>query len=149
MTHKDRALQLFDQGCNCCQSVCTAYADELGLDHETALKLSSGFGGGMGRLTNTCGVVTGAFMILGLYYGSGRVGDKVTKEQVYDYVRVFAEKFTDRHGTLMCRELLDCDISTPEGHAQAKAQNLFATRCRGFVGDSAEILEEMLTAQER
>ncbi len=144
MNQVERAVARFDEGFNCCQSVFSVYAEELGLDRETALKIATGFGGGMGRMAGTCGVVTGAFMIIGLKYGATDAEDKETKEKTYERVREFAKRFTDRNGALLCKELLDCDISTPEGHERAREQNLFSTRCSQFVKDAAEILNEML-----
>lgn len=147
MDSVDRAVAIFESGFNCSQSVCAAYAEQLGLDRELALKISAGFGGGMGRMAQTCGAVSGAFMILGLKYGPTDPDDKAAKEHTYERIRVFAEQFTARQGSLLCRELLDCDISTAEGLQYARDQKLFTERCPAFVKTAAEILAEMLQEQ--
>ena len=145
MGQVEQAVGNFEKGFNCSQSVCSAYAEQFGLDRQTALKVAAGFGGGMGRLAGTCGVVTGAFMIIGLKYGTVDAKDKEAKEKTYERVREFAKRFTDRHGSILCKELLDCDISTPEGLQSAREQKLFATRCSELVKGAAEILAEMVT----
>ncbi len=97
----------------------------------------------MGRMAGTCGAVTAALMVLGLRYG-GTSPDRDAKEAAYARIREFAARFKARNGSLVCRDLLGCDISTPEGHDSAKERNLFATACPKFVRDAAAILEEML-----
>jgi C_GCAxxG_C_C family probable redox protein len=141
---QEHARDYFEQGFNCAQSVCAAYAEHFGLDREIALRVSAGFGGGMGRLAGTCGAVSGAFMIIGLKYGAVQADDKESKENAYAQVREFAQRFTKRHGSLLCKELLGCDISTPEGYQRAKEEQLFTTRCPQLVQDAAEILEAMM-----
>jgi C_GCAxxG_C_C family probable redox protein len=121
--------------------VLSSYAE--GIDQETALKIASGFGGGMGRMAETCGAVTGAMMILGLRFG-GTTPDREAKESVYARIRDFADRFQARNGSLVCRILIGCDISTPEGYEMAQEKSLFTTTCPKFVRDAAEILEEML-----
>ena len=92
------------------------------MDRETALKIAGGFGGGMGRMAGTCGAVTGAFMVIGLVHSMTKKGDLQQKELSYEYIRKFAEKFRERNGTLVCRELMGVDVSTPEGFAESKAK---------------------------
>lgn len=140
----EQAITNFGQGFNCAQSVCAAYAERFGIDQTTALRMSAGFGGGMGRLAGTCGAVSGALIILGLKYGATRSDDSKAKEETYAQVREFVQRFIDREGSSVCKELLECDISTPEGYAQAKEQKLFSTRCKELVRSAAEVLEEML-----
>ena len=118
-----------------------------GLTKETALKIASGFGGGMGRMAETCGAVTGAMMVLGLRFG-GTTPDREAKERVYAKVREFAEQFKARNGSLVCRDLLGCDISTPEGYSIAQEKKLVSTTCPKFVRDACEILDEMLQRKE-
>lgn len=144
MSQVEEAVARFEKGFNCVQSVFATYASQFGVDSEMALKIAVGFGGGMGRMAGTCGVVSGAFMSIGLKYGAIDAEDKEAKEKTYERVREFAKRFTDRNGSIVCKELLDCDISTPEGYQRAKEQDLFSTRCPQFVRSAAEILEEML-----
>jgi C_GCAxxG_C_C family probable redox protein len=143
MTRIEQAAAYFKQGYSCSQAIMAAYGPSLGSDRDTALKIASGFGGGMGRLAETCGAVTGAFMVLGLEFGSP-TSDRETKEAVYTRVRDFAERFKARHGSICCRDLLGCDLNTPEGAALARVKKLSSTVCPPYVGTAAEILEEML-----
>jgi C_GCAxxG_C_C family probable redox protein len=114
------------------------------MDSETAFKLSCGFGGGMGRMAETCGAVTGAFLLIGLKYGKYKAEDAFSKEKTYELVGEFSDRFKELHGSIKCKELLGCDISTPEGNATAAEKDLHNTLCRGFVADSVELIGEML-----
>lgn len=143
MSNADEAVALFQQGYSCSQAVLAAHAAELGLDRDTALKVAAGFGGGIGRMAETCGVVTGAIMVLGLRHGSARAEDRTAKEKTYERVREFVARFKARHGSSSCRELLGCDLSTPEGFRRVQDQHLTATLCPKFVQSAAEILEEL------
>jgi C_GCAxxG_C_C family probable redox protein len=145
MDRTDAAASRFAEGYNCSQAVLSAYAPILGLAEETALKIASGFGGGMGRMAETCGAVTGALMVLGLKHGTTSP-DREARERVYEQVREFAKRFKARNGSLLCRELLSCDLSTPEGLQQARDADFVSKICPKFVRDAAEILEEMLKA---
>lgn len=144
MTNVENAISLFKKGFRCSQAILSTYATQFGLDQELALRLASPFGGGMGSLGNTCGAVTGAFMVLGLKYGHSKVGELKKKEKANQITKDFVEKFKSRNGSVMCRELLDCDISTPEGRNKAIEEKLFIEICPNLVRDSAEILEELL-----
>jgi C_GCAxxG_C_C family probable redox protein len=144
MNKKTKALAQFDKGFSCSQSVFSAYAEDLGLDQETALKIAGPFGGGMGRKAETCGAVTGALMAIGLKYGATEAEDKETKEKAYALAREFLDRFEARHGSSRCKELLGWDISTPAGHEAAKYRQLFSTLCPKYVADAAEIVGEIL-----
>jgi C_GCAxxG_C_C family probable redox protein len=139
MTAADRAERLFRGTFNCCQSVLGSVAPDLGLDEGTAIRLGTGFGGGMGRMGGVCGAVTGAFLALGLKYGDESASEE-SKERVYRLVRAFVEEFSRLHGSINCRDLLGCEIGTPEGMAEAKEKGLFVTICVRFVRDSVDIL---------
>ena len=109
------------------------------------MRLAAPFGGGMARMGETCGAVTGAFMVIGLQLGNTTAEDQESKERTYQLVREFVRRFAARHGSIKCRELLGCDLSTPEGWQRAREQGLFTTRCREFVRDSAQIVAELLS----
>lgn len=143
-TKVHNAVCLFDQGCNCSQAILATYGEQFGLNREAALKVASGFGGGMGRSALTCGAVSGAFMVLGLKYGPGDAHNKKAKEHTYELVREFSEKFKSRNGSIICSKLLGCDISTPAGLKIAREKSLFASVCPKMVQEAAEILEEMM-----
>ena len=149
MSKKEAALSYFDKGFSCSQSVFAAYAEDLGLDRETALRIAGGFGGGMGRKAETCGAVSGALMAIGLKYGATNADDKESKEKAYALVREFIDRFEAQHGSIVCKELLDWDISTPAGHEVAKYKKLFSTLCPIYVESAAEIVEKMLAEQDR
>lgn len=140
MTKIETAVVRFEEGCSCAQAVFSVYAEEFGIDRPTAMKLSAGFGGGMGMLAETCGAVTGAFMVLGLRHGGE---DNGARQKAYQMVREFATRFTARHGSLLCKDLMGCDISTPGGLQAMREQKLRTTVCSGLVRDAAKILEEM------
>jgi len=145
MSTADEAVICFDDGFNCSQAVFSAFAPQLGLDRVTALKVAGTFGGGMGRMGETCGAVTGALMVIGLKYGQATNDDKAAKEKSYELVRQFAERFRARNrGCLTCRDLLGADISTPEGMKQLREKQAFTTMCPKFVHDAAEIVEQLL-----
>ena len=145
MNHADTALAVFAQGLSCSQAVFSAYATEHGLDKDTASKVASGFGAGMGRMAQTCGAVTGAYMVIGLKYGTAS-GDREAKERIYRFVREFAERFKVKNGSLVCRDLLGCDISTPDGFEKMKSLGLHQKVCTKLVRDACETLDEILTS---
>ncbi|MFA5054868.1 MAG: C-GCAxxG-C-C family protein [Dehalococcoidia bacterium] len=144
MNRIEQAVSLFNEGFNCSQAVFTTFAAEMGVERDVALKMAQGFGGGMGLMGETCGAVTGAFMVIGLKYGRTSVNDDEAKRKTNALVKEFVEKFKAKNGTIECRELLGCDIGTPEGNRIAKERQLFSTVCPGFVRDAAEILEMIL-----
>jgi C_GCAxxG_C_C family probable redox protein len=141
----ERAAATMEEGFNCAQSVFSAWASELGLDRETALRVATAFGGGMGHRGDTCGAVTGAFMAIGLKYPRVRADDEETRDLAYSLVNRFVEEFESRHGSVVCRELLGFDLSTPEGEQLAEERWPDRMPCRGLVRDAAEILEELLS----
>ena len=140
-----KALSTFDGGFNCAQAVLTAFGDVSGIDSERVLKIACGFGAGMGKMGKTCGAVTGAFMVIGLKYGHTKGNDIESKEKTYALVREFCSLFSKKHGSVECRELLPCDISTPEGLEFALEQKLFRTLCPKYVESSVRILEKILS----
>ena len=140
------AADLFRGGCACSQAILAVYGEPLGLPRDLALRIAAGFAGGM-RQGETCGAVTGALMVLGLRHASADCDTPAGRKAAYDRVVEFAVRFKDRNESLVCRELLGCDISTPEGMRQAEQQNLFKTTCVKMVEDAAAILEEMTESQ--
>jgi C_GCAxxG_C_C family probable redox protein len=143
MARIEAAVSRFKEGCNCSQAILATYGEALGLERETALRLACGFGGGM-RLGDTCGAVTGALMVIGLKYGPQTCPGQPAKAETYRLVQEFTARFANSRGSVMCRDLLGCDISTPEGLQRAQTDQLFVTVCPEMVRTAAEILEEML-----
>lgn len=139
----EEVVERFKKGFNCSQAVLGTFSEQFDLDCETACKVATGFGGGM-RMGSTCGAVTGAFMVLGLKYGNATAKNKESKANTYKKIEEFTNRFKTRSNSVVCRELLGCDISTPEGMKEAQDKGLFSSICPRMVRDAAEILEEML-----
>ncbi len=140
-----KAAKLFRQGYNCAQSVFCAFCDEVGLDFETALKLSSSFGGGMGRLREVCGTVSAMFLIAGLKYGYTESNNDEIKEEHYTRIQKLAKEFEKRHKTLICRELLGLDEKHDVPKPEKRTEEYYKTRpCEKFVASSAEIISNYL-----
>lgn len=144
MSRPEDAVSLFDQGFSCSQSVFAAFAEALGLDRKQALRIAQPFGGGIIGRADWCGAVTGAMMALGSRYGRDRAGDLAAKDRTYAEVKAFIDEFTALHGFLKCRELLGCDISTPEGRREQKERDLHRTVCMDLVRSAAAILEKKI-----
>ena len=146
--NSDEAVGLFSQGYNCAQCVLAACGGSLGLPREIALRVAGSFGGGIGRLGGTCGAVSGAYMAIGLKHAKVKPEDDAEKEKGYALAREFAARFTGRHKSTCCRELLGCDLSTPEGMNQARERKLFKTLCPVLVRDAVEIVDALLAAAQ-
>jgi C_GCAxxG_C_C family probable redox protein len=140
----DKAIVSFKEGLNCAQAVLTAFSEDLNLDKDLALNISCGFGGGMGRLQETCGACTGAYMVLGIYNGKKYPDNMDKKGKTYPMVQEFSRKFKLMHGATDCKSLLNCDIKTEEGHRLAKENKLFETLCEKYLSDSIRIVEELI-----
>lgn len=141
---QQKALDCFLSGFNCAQAVFSACAPLLGLDEESALKVAGGFGGGMARLQEVCGAVTGAFMLVGLKHGKTRPQDDEAKDRTYALVAELAERFSARHGALRCRDLLGIDLNSEEGKAAFRDQEMHRLKCEKYVADAAALAEELL-----
>ena len=138
-------MQKFLAGYNCAQSVLYAFGPELGLEGETALKVATGLGAGMARRGEVCGAVTGGNLALGLKYGRGSQQDRSATEQTYQKTLELMERFEQRHGSCLCRVLLQgCDLRTPEGQQYFKAHDLLHQTCVPCVQSVAEALTELL-----
>jgi len=119
------------------------FGELYGLDRSTAFKLARAFGSGMG-MGRECGAVTGAMMILGFKVQEAST-EKETRYRVYDLAKELVRLFEEKHGTIMCKDLLGADLGTLEGRDKAVKDNLFRTLCPGFVRDAAQILSDMKT----
>ena len=143
--YSNKASENFISGYNCAQSVFLAFAEDLGFDKETALKLSSSFGGGMGRLREVCGAVSSMFAIAGLKAGYTTPNDDEVKAKHYELIQTLAVDFKSKFGTIICRELLELpegkDLPTPS----KRTEEYYQTRpCEAFVRYAAEIIEKQL-----
>lgn len=137
----ETAVCHFDHGLNCSQAILLTYGKQYGIDRNTAVRVARAFGGGMARMCETCGAVTGAYMVIGLKYDDE--DEKSAKEATYRLAREFARRFKEKHGTINCKELTNCDLGTPEGQAYFRENNLHAN-CASYVRTAAEILERLV-----
>ena len=139
----EQAIACFQEGWNCTQAVLSTYGPQFGLDRGNAIKIAGAFGSGMG-MGETCGVVTGAPMAIGLKHAKLNVSSLFSKDKTEDIAREFVARFKARNETTECRELLGCDMSKFGGLKAANKEKHFKKRCPKFVQDAAEILEEIL-----
>lgn len=136
MSSIDEAVALFENGYVCSQAVFAAFSEDFGLSKEQALKIGACFGSGM-RKAEVCGACTGALMVLGLKYG-----DNKTKSN--EVCNKFLDEFKKENGSIICRDLLKCDISTEEGVKYAKDNNLFNEFCPKMVESASKIVEKII-----
>jgi C_GCAxxG_C_C family probable redox protein len=144
-TPVENALAIFGQGFNCSQAVFSAFATNFGLDKETALKLAAPFGGGVARRGEICGAVTGALLVLGLARGADKPAGK---DAIYILAQEFMRLFEQKNSSLLCRDLIDCDISTPEGWLMARQAGKFSSTCPLLVRDAAGFVQTLLEPQD-
>jgi C_GCAxxG_C_C family probable redox protein len=144
MSEVELAAATFGEGFNCSQAVLSAFAPEMGLDCDTALRVAGAFGAGIARTGQMCGAVSGALMVLGLQYGQTSPEDKLAKEKTYAMAQEFMERFKARNGSIFCRELLGYDISDPQQYQLIKDKLLFTSLCPRLVKDAVEIIEQIL-----
>ena len=146
MNEKERAIELFQQGYNCSQSVFTAFADRFDIDEDTAKKISAGLGGGVGRMREVCGAVSGGAMVIGSICSATDGKDSDSKQKNYELVREFADRFTKRNGSVICRELLGLEVQMEKSPKPEKrtAEYYKKRPCVELVGDAAEILAELI-----
>lgn len=137
------AVSRFEEGFNCSQSVFSAFCTGKRIPETAALGIASPFGAGIGRTGGLCGALTGGVMAIGLRHGHTSAKALRKKESVYLLTREFLEAFRVRNGSTVCKELLGCDLSTPEGFEKAKANDYHHTRCPKFVRDAAAIVAEL------
>lgn len=143
MNHVQLAKQYFEQKYHCSQAVLAAFAEELGLTKEQALKLGGCFGGGMCK-GEVCGACTGALMVLGLKYGQSDVLDLESRKKTNDVTTEFLETFKQENGSYICRELLGCDLSTDVGKKYAIENHLFTDFCPKMVTSAVIIAEQLI-----
>ena len=149
MTRKEKAMQSFLNGYNCSQCMILAFEDVIkdhsDIDIELALKIASPFGGGMGRLREVCGSVSGMFMILGYLKGYSEPGDYDGKKELYEHVQELAKRYETANGSIICRELLGLTEKRQEATPEVRSEEYYKKRpCTEKIGSAAEILEEYL-----
>ena len=148
MDHAEKARALFLEGYNCAQAVMCAFEDLTGMDRETSARLASSFGGGMGRMREVCGTVSGGLIVLGILRGYEDPKDLKAKTDHYHLVQEFARRFRGINGTIICRELLKNVQTKPGNEPEARTPEYYASRpCLRHVGEAAAIVDELLALQ--
>ncbi len=143
MDHSTLAAQLFLDGCSCSQAVMAAFCDLTGMDRSTALRLSAPFGGGIGRMREVCGAVSGMMMVVGLLYGFEPSEGSTAKSAHYHLVQELAEQFRQQAGSIICREILKNPPADP--NPSPRTAEYYANRpCARMVMLAAEILDRYI-----
>ena len=151
MNRQDKAEELFKSGYNCAQSTIGAYCDLFGLDFETAMKITEGLGGGMGRLRLTCGAVTSMFILAGMKKSKAQAADLETRAEVYGMVQAMAKDFKELHGTVICGELLGDMLPSDGGSVPTKRDDEFYSKrpCVKCIRGCGAIIEKYLCREAR
>jgi C_GCAxxG_C_C family probable redox protein len=147
MSKAEVAEATFKKGFNCAQAVLSAYSYDFGMDTSLAFKVAGGFGGGVGHMGETCGAVTGAFMVIGLKYGMTVADGWQSHRDAFGKVQEFAREFKVCHGSIVCRELLGFDINDQAAFREARKNGTMMRICPVLVHDAAEITEKLLAVQ--
>jgi len=143
MDHGERAAELFLSGYNCAQSVAVAFCDVTGMDEKTAARMASAFGGGMGRMREVCGAVSGMLMVLSVLYGYDTPGDDVSKKELYTRVQALAGRFREEVGSIVCREILKNPPSDP--NPSPRTEEYYKKRpCARMVLTAGRIMDEFM-----
>lgn len=145
MTRKEIAMNYFEEGYNCAQSVTLAFEDLLCVKREELLALTSSFGGGMGRLREVCGAVTGMFVVAGLLYGYTSPDAKEEKASHYERIQNLAAEFSAKRNSIICRELLGIEKKQESFVPEERTSEYYKERpCKELVGTAAEILDDYI-----
>lgn len=145
MTRPEKAKELFENGCNCAQAVFCAFEDVTGFEHEAALRFSAGFGGGMGRLREVCGAVSGMTMVLSCVFASADPSDHEKKKALYELIQKAAADFKAENGSYICRELLSLGSGASDPEPEKRTQSYYRKRpCAELVKCAAEITEKYI-----
>ena len=145
MSKGDQAYDNFLKGYNCTQSIAVTFADELGLDVDTAARLSSGFGGGMGRLREVCGTFSGVVFVISALYGYSEPKNLEGKKDLYEKIRACAAKFREDNGSIICRELLGLEKAEESATPSPRTPEYYKKRpCPELCRYAANLLEEFI-----
>ncbi|SDA77188.1 C_GCAxxG_C_C family probable redox protein [Lachnospiraceae bacterium G11] len=140
-------MENFKKGYNCSQSIVLTFADILPLDRDTLSRMASSFGGGMGRLREVCGAVSGMFMVAGLLYGYEGPETGQVKAEHYARIQDLAHKFEEKHRSIVCREMLELSVKHDAPTPEARTEEYYKKRpCVEIIGDAAQILDEYIKA---
>ncbi|OGO08207.1 MAG: hypothetical protein A3K46_02795 [Chloroflexi bacterium RBG_13_60_9] len=146
MDRPESAVEYMRSGFNCAHSVVKAFASELNVPEDAAVKMATPFGGGFGRRGFVCGALSGAGLVIGARFGNCIPADTAARDKAYAAVGELLEKFSHEHGAVFCRELIGIDLRNPEEMKRAREEGIFTNRCSLFVRSAGRILEEILAA---
>jgi C_GCAxxG_C_C family probable redox protein len=143
-TDQTRIIKAFREDKNCAQAVISGFADRFPINPDHILSISAGFGAGMGRLQRTCGAVSGAYMVIGLYAGTKCTDNAARKEKAYTMIQEFTKRFEEKKATTNCADLLHVDLNTEDGKEYFEDHHLKEMVCEKCIQLSISILDEML-----
>ena len=144
MNKSELASEYLKKGYNCAQAVIKAYASDVGMNEEDAVKMASALGGGIGRTGNICGAVSGAALVIGMKFGSTDNKAKHSRAKAYQKAKELLGKFAAQNNSVLCKELLGYDISTDEGLKQVRESGVMVQKCPKLVFSAAKILESII-----
>lgn len=148
-SHQQKAVDLFRKGCNCSQAVFASFSDVTGIDEKTAMRMSSSFGGGLGRLREVCGAVSGMALVAGCLWGYDDLEDKDLKTRHYALIADMANKFSDIFGSYICRDILKTGNREYSPVPQDRTSEYYALRpCEKCVAAAAGILDEVIQSHK-
>ncbi|MEJ2619691.1 MAG: C-GCAxxG-C-C family protein [Candidatus Thiodiazotropha sp.] len=148
-TNAQLAARRFCDGCNCAQAVLTTFADRYGIDRALAMQISAALGGGVGRMGDICGTLSGAALVVGLQMGPKTSEDVDAKDATYKATQLLQERFMAQHGSNRCKELLKMDLSIPAEYQEAKSLGLFKSQCPDYVETAVTLLDQILEESEK
>lgn len=143
--HKEKAIKLFYEGCNCSQAVFAAFCDITGVEYKTALRMASPFGGGIGRMRETCGAVSGMLLAAGCLFGYDDICDPLKKKEAYILTAQMVNRFKEQMGSITCREILGLKSYVYSPEAQPRTPEFYATRpCPKCIALAASVLDNVI-----
>jgi C_GCAxxG_C_C family probable redox protein len=143
-TDQSKVINAFREDKNCAQAVLLGFADRFQILEDHALSISAGFGAGMGRLQRTCGAVSGAYMVIGLYAGSKSITNAERKEIAYTLIREFTKRFEENKGSSVCADLIQCNLNTTEGQENFNTNHLKESVCEKCIQFSLDVLDDLM-----
>ncbi len=148
MDNITKVEHFMEKGFNCAQSVFMSFSEEMGISQETAAKITSGLGGGMGRMGEACGAFNGGAMALGMIYGSAESQDEEEKTRIYSIIGEFALEFERKNGGLRCNDIIGYNMRVPEQRSEAKEKGIFQAKCSECMKSAVSIVTEIIRRSE-
>jgi C_GCAxxG_C_C family probable redox protein len=146
MNRAETAADYMRSGLNCAQSIVKAFASELAVDEDLAVRMTASLGAGLGRSGYVCGALSGAALVIGARFGNSDPADTAARDKAYALTDALLERFEKEHRTVLCRNLISFNLKDPEELLRARDEGVFVNRCPVFVLSAAKILEQILAA---